>query len=86
MDAGPIMIREPGGATALCTLALLNCGRQPTDASVKKALDYLERLPDPDRTYSSSLMIMAFAQADPEKIRPDHQKAGPRARLAADAR
>src|SRR5262245_10282785 len=46
---------EPGGATALCTLALLNCGRQPTDPSVKRALDYLERLPDPERTYSSSL-------------------------------
>ena len=58
---------EPGGATALCTLALLNCGRKPTDPSVKKALDYLERLPDPERTYSSSLMIMAFAQADPKK-------------------
>src|SRR5262245_28315633 len=45
---------EPGGATALCTLALLNCGRTPSDPSVKKALEYLERLPDPGRTYSSS--------------------------------
>jgi hypothetical protein len=58
---------EPGGATALCTLALLNCGKTPNDPSVKKALDYLERQDDPERTYSSSLMIMAFAQADPKK-------------------
>jgi Domain of unknown function (DUF4159) len=58
---------ETGGATALITLALLNCGRTPSDPSVKKALDYLERLADPERTYSSSLMIMAFAQADPKK-------------------
>jgi hypothetical protein len=58
---------EPGGITALATLALLNCGRTTQDESVKKALAYLERLPDPDHTYSSSLMIMAFAQADPKK-------------------
>jgi hypothetical protein len=58
---------EPGGLTALCTLALLNCGRTPADSSVKRALDYLERNADPDRTYSASLMIMVFAQADPKK-------------------
>src|SRR4051812_23132203 len=58
---------EPGGATALATLALLNCGRTTQDESVKKALAYLERLPDSDHTYSASLMIMAFAQADAKK-------------------
>jgi hypothetical protein len=59
---------EPGGATALCTLALLNCGRNPREhESVRKALAYLEKQPDPERTYASSLMIMAFAQADPKK-------------------
>jgi hypothetical protein len=59
---------EPGGGTALVTLALLNCGRTPKDhESVRKALAYLEKQPDPERTYASSLMIMAFAQADPKK-------------------
>src|SRR5687768_11399222 len=58
---------EPGGVTALCTLALLNCGRTPADASVKKGLDYLERMQDPDRIYSVALTLMAFAQADPKK-------------------
>ena len=61
------MAAEPGGVTALCTLALLNCGRTPGDPSVKKALDYLERHDEPSRTYSTSLFIMAFAQADPKK-------------------
>src|SRR5262245_25850595 len=58
---------EPGGATALVTLALLNCGRTPKDESIRKALAWLEKQPDPERTYASSLMIMAFAQADAKK-------------------
>src|SRR5207247_1718806 len=58
---------ERGGATALCGLALLCCGRTADDPSVGKALDYLNRLPDPERTYSASLMLMALAQADPKK-------------------
>jgi hypothetical protein len=58
---------EPGGATALCTLALLNAGRTPQHASVKKALAYLERQPEPDHTYNTSLIIMAFVQADAKK-------------------
>src|SRR5262245_48252071 len=29
---------EPGGATALCALALMNCGRGPDTPSLKKAL------------------------------------------------
>lgn len=58
---------EPGGATALCTLALLHCGRTPDDTSVRKALAWLERQPDPEKTYSTSLRIMVFVQADPKK-------------------
>ena len=57
---------EPGGLTALCTLALLNSGRTKGDPTVAKALAYLERKSNPGRTYSASLMIMAFAQADPK--------------------
>src|SRR5688572_10286120 len=50
---------EPGGLTALCTLALLNSGRTKDDTHVKKALDYLNGLSNPERTYSVSLIIMA---------------------------
>src|SRR5437588_7018459 len=47
---------EPdGGQTALLTLALLRSGRTMSDPSVAKALDYLERLRDPEKTYSASL-------------------------------
>src|SRR5947209_7795341 len=46
-------LTEPdGGKTALCTLALLSCGRTAADPSVKRALNYLENLRDPERTYS----------------------------------
>lgn len=56
---------EPGGLTALCTLALLNSGMTKDDEPIKAALAYLERLDEPKQTYSVSLMIMAFCQADP---------------------
>ena len=59
---GPGEGADPG----LCTLALLNSGRTKDDPAVAKALAYLERKSNPGRTYSASLMIMAFAQADPE--------------------
>src|SRR5438874_4654393 len=66
---------QPGGVTALCTLALLNCGRNAKEhESVRKALLYLEKQPDPDRTYNASLMIMAFAQADAKKYAPTIKK------------
>src|ERR1044071_6699058 len=59
---------EPdGGQTALITMALLSSGRTTADPSVKKALDYLEKLRDPEKTYSASLVIMAFTPADPKK-------------------
>jgi prenyltransferase/squalene oxidase-like repeat protein len=60
---------EPGGLTALVTLALLNCGESKDDPRIAKALDYLERMPDPQQTYSTSLQIMAFCQADPAKYK-----------------
>lgn len=56
-----------GGSTALCTMALLSSGRTANDASVKRALAYLEKLPNAESTYNSSLMIMAFVQADARK-------------------
>jgi hypothetical protein len=65
---------EPGGLTALCTLALLNCGIAKDEPHVSKALAYLERLDDPKKTYSTSLMIMAFCQADAAKYKLSIQK------------
>lgn len=50
------------GLTALCTLALLNCGLDTQDANVAAALEYLRRQ-EPDRTYSIALQTMVFCQA-----------------------
>jgi hypothetical protein len=61
---------EPGGLTAMITLALINCGETPKkNAQVQAALDYLERIELPQQTYSTSLQIMAFAQADAGRYR-----------------
>lgn len=60
-------INEPGGITALCTLALLNSGRTTDDESVKKALAYLEKAADPNRIYSVAVSLLMFAQANPKK-------------------
>lgn len=64
---GEIMANEPGGVTALCTLALLNSGRTAEDESVKKALAYLEKSPEPNRIYSVAVSLLMFAQANPRK-------------------
>ncbi len=56
---------QPGAITALVTLALLNCGERVDEPHVKAALDYLERQSPPGSTYSTSLHVMAFCQADP---------------------
>jgi hypothetical protein len=56
---------EPGGLTALVTLALLNSGVSPKDPQVTQAIAYLKKIGEPKQTYSTSLMIMAFCQADP---------------------
>ncbi|MDX1946795.1 MAG: DUF4159 domain-containing protein [Pirellulaceae bacterium] len=61
---------EPGGGlSALCTLALHNCGVPKDDPQVAKALDYLASIDKPGRTYSSSLIVMALCQADPVKYK-----------------
>jgi hypothetical protein len=64
------------GVTALCTLALLNCGIELDDAAIRKALNFLRNNPPPspgDRvassrawTYSVSLQTMVFCAADPK--------------------
>jgi hypothetical protein len=55
-----------GGCTALVTLSLLEAGVPPGDPAVKKALDYLAKLP-PKRTYVVSLQTQVFAKADAKK-------------------
>lgn len=58
-----------GGATALVTLALLNCGEKPDDPAIAKALDYLRGLP-PRKTYVVGLQNMVFAEVRQAKDLP----------------
>lgn len=58
---------QPGGTTALCTLALLNAGVPPDDATVQRALRYLERLSKPEKTYAVALQTMVFCRANPKQ-------------------
>ncbi len=60
---------QEGGATSLCTLALLNCGVRTDDRTVARALDYLRTLP-PKRTYVVGITTMVFAEARQPKDLP----------------
>ncbi len=62
------MLGQHGGVSALCTLALLNSGVEPSDPAMQRALDYLRKV-DTKRTYVVSLQTMVFARAEPEKDR-----------------
>jgi hypothetical protein len=59
----------PYGTTALCTLALLNCGVGTDDPAVEAALKQLRRLSPGDlqTVYGVSLHAMVLSQADPQK-------------------
>jgi hypothetical protein len=59
---------QQGGISALCTLALLNSGVEPSDEKIQRALNHL-RLIGPSSTYVVSLQTMVFARAEPEKDR-----------------
>ncbi|HUY93535.1 MAG TPA: DUF4159 domain-containing protein [Pirellulales bacterium] len=61
----PDPVGYPGGITALCTLALLNCGVPPNDPQVQSALNYLRKLP-PSMTYSTALQTMVLCAAEPK--------------------
>ncbi|MCU0959008.1 MAG: DUF4159 domain-containing protein [Pirellulaceae bacterium] len=58
---------QPAGLSALCTLALLNCGVGTEDPAVIRALDYLRKFDKPDMTYSVALRTMALCAAEPKK-------------------
>lgn len=62
----------PGGVTALCTLALLSAGVEPSDPTIQAALAYLRKIPldRSAKTYSVALQTMVFCRAEPEKDRP----------------
>ncbi len=57
---------QPGGVTALCTLALLEAGVKPSDPHIQQALRYLEKL-KPERTYARALQTMVFCKAAPKQ-------------------
>lgn len=57
----------PGGLSALCTLALLESGLEPSDPSVALALDYIRSFGKPEKTYSVSLRTMVLCAAEPKK-------------------
>ncbi len=56
----------PGGSTALCTLALLNAGVEPSHPQIQKALAWLRKL-ESRKTYSVALQTMAFSVATPRQ-------------------
>ncbi len=61
---------QPGGVTALCTLALLNAGVEaddPNDDHVRRAVHKLELMPELAKTYTRSLQTMVFCRANPQK-------------------
>ena len=55
----------PAGLTALCTLALLNAGKQRDDPAVAKALAWL-RKQKLETTYAVSLQTIVLCTAEPE--------------------
>lgn len=58
---------EKGGATALCTLALLSAGVETKDPHIQNGLRYLRKIGNPEATYATSLQTMVFCLAEPER-------------------
>lgn len=60
-------IKQSGGVTSLCTLALLESGVPVEDASIQRALAYLrkQRTEDVNATYAIALQTMVFCKAEP---------------------
>lgn len=61
---------QPGGITALATLALIQAQVPLKDPSVAGGLEYLKRVRN-EYTYTVALKIAVFAQADPVKYRDE---------------
>jgi hypothetical protein len=63
---------QPGGVTALVTMAMLSSGEDPKDPRIQRALQFLRGLDKPGEgsmVYSISLQTMALALAEPERDR-----------------
>lgn len=60
------MTEYPGGVTALCTLALLTAGVEPSHPKIQKSLAYLRTL-QPEKTYTVALQTMALCEGEPTK-------------------
>ena len=60
------MAQYPGGVTALCTLALLTSGVDPSNDKIQKSLDYLRSL-QVNKTYTASLQTMALCAGEPRR-------------------
>ena len=58
-----------GGVTALCTLALLNSGVDPSHPTIQKALKFLRKieLSKDSQTYGVALRTMALCAAEPRR-------------------
>jgi len=63
----PDWIKQSGGVTSLCTLALLEAGVPVEDASIQRALVYLrkQRAEEGNATYAIALQTMVFCKAEP---------------------
>lgn len=59
-------VNQPGGVTAMCTLALLNSGVEPDDQHIQRALAKLRKI-KPKSTYAVALQTMVFCKAEPKK-------------------
>lgn len=59
---------QPGGISALCTLALLNAGVELNNPKMQLALRHVRTF-KPERTYVVALQTMVLARAEPEKDR-----------------
>jgi len=60
------LAQYPGGVTALCTLALLNAGVEPSDPHIQRALVFLRKI-EPSKTYSVALQTMVLCAAEPRR-------------------
>ena len=60
---------NPGGATALVTLALLNAEPDADAQEIRDALVALRNLGEPKKTYVTALQTMVFCLAEPKKDR-----------------
>jgi hypothetical protein len=66
--------RQPGGTTALATLALLNADVPPDQDGMRRALEAVRQIPL-QHTYVTALKIQALAAADPRRYRAEIQAA-----------